>query len=793
MYVRTPLLLLLLVNSVVVVRTTPEIIADDDNNLILSVGNAKVCVSSDGDKKCISAETNDDSILKPLADRLESLIGGLREEFDKLSNSTSILVTQRVAKKTGKLEGTEKQVIQIGSMKSHDVVHVDLSVQGCLDTSVSAGIHATITANVPNTLASSSSSSWPKNQYSVKAFVMTANGEVRWQTPVFLSDISGGRIRLALSIDSLDTTCTSYTMITTSTLGDLATNTGAGVDDSPANVIEVQSLGQNTYSQEEIDVKFNSITAFPAAKIQSKDECLPSVQGKAAIADSVDGAKVFYICDGKQWVEMATASPGSTMNSPLSSCDALPQYISSRGYHYIQASSSVVLKYCQRDFNQTENKDHMIDYGGDGSSPDAAARNCESIKLYFPVLKPGLHYVIHNGKPVHTYCDADGAKGDGRSKERAAESCEAILQFYPENKNTGEVLKWVGDKQRYCVFQNDKATSIPRGLNSDDAGTSCKDMAAKYGDLATTPMKTGMYYVKGFSKPVYCMVEKCNVLQSKTANAYNPIPGCPSNNFVGLHVFFGNSAEDAAPSCAALFAFANDDEDYLFKFVQGKTKRQICVRGGGSRDASPKVPFYIDLKAFDTFSTSVVDPASKSTWGLIRVSGMTDENVTAWNFLKRGYMQTNDDIPIDETLTTAYWWKPVTIPTMPYRTLFRSYPSDHLAILLQGTTKLGYYSNQHHLFSDSGYVYPMDEWSFLIATHNGPKDTGITKFYVGGKDSAPKFVGQSKGTSATYKFWRIGLDSQPPGYVHRAMAFDSVMNEDQMLEVWSDTNPFKAQ
>ena len=130
---------------------------------------------------------------------------------------------------------------------------------------------------------------------------------------------------------------------------------------------------------------------------------------------------------------------------------------------------------------------------------------------------------------------------------------------------------------------------------------------------------------------------------------------------------------------------------------------------------------YTCLASGETYTTYGTDV------GIVRHNGVTAID------LNNGVLVTaNSGIVFGDTYTVAHWisWKQ---SASGWRTLFRTYPSDHVILVQQSDGDLGMFSNRDGGFYGSGSTITTDgSWQFIVATGEASSpgsSSGTTTFY----------------------------------------------------------------
>lgn len=224
----------------------------------------------------------------------------------------------------------------------------------------------------------------------------------------------------------------------------------------------------------------------------------------AVVHQAEDAAGVVMLCDGIMWAELSKVKLGGSGFHPAASCSVLAAEVraatgatlSDGIFHIGPGPGKSELRACLWDGGQP------VDGGGDGSTIELAGASCDSIARWFPFGEPGLKFVSHDGKPVHTYCEVDGtAAGNGASRDRAAEGCTELKSKYPTLEPG---LFWVGDNRIRCRAAAAGGGWVTTPLGEVDAVLdrieSCRQL-----QLDFPAMKAGPRFTVG-GGTIYCAI-----------------------------------------------------------------------------------------------------------------------------------------------------------------------------------------------------------------------------------------------------------------------------------------------
>eukprot|EP00039_Didymoeca_costata_P020376 m.341032 g.341032 ORF g.341032 m.341032 type:complete len:787 (+) comp19763_c0_seq1:137-2497(+) len=763
-------------------------------------GPASIKANDEGIQLNVKGEFQDACVNNEVTGKNVCVVSGIEDARTKIEEEAKERIKQddiimevikklRPTQATGKfsdiIDGT---VLPVGAVMPHDMMELSFLSKG-------SGLCPSLSLKATVAIYQDSSKT------SVRVMYMGAQVDIfDWEGPMFVYQNNGGRIHIAIDINSWANNAEDcfgdieYTLSVTSALNDIGDAETTIDAYTEAHNVDVGAAP----SEQRVDEKLASVRAF-VDMTEEKQPCTEAMAGTAALfLDSDSKIRHPVVCNGVEYVEVSTPQPGETKYTPAKTCNTA-MMVSGEvrpGMYWIgESGGDVAMRMCG-----TDEDGKIIDWGGNGQTAGDAGYSCETVANFFN-HKEGNVYVWHNGKAILTYCDKNGEmSGDGLSEERSATSCDDIKKIY---KTTGTSVRYVDGRQQMCNFAKSPAEAIPDGRTMETAGASCAAIATTYADASkfTTPMASGEYFVTPGPRKDFCHVELCSsLLKSVVRTQPQVVAACnkkPANTLVAFSVNQGSDPRNPVDSCDMLLYLMPNVNWIPNVHVTGATTATTCAR------SSHNIKPFVDINAAKilsqdtTFLSESPNANQRIRWTMYNgLSRGTHDNIPVFNFriwnsdvLQRsgGY---NYCIKT-RTTTQIYWFKPW--GTGRWRTLFRN-NNDHLALLHASTHKLGYYANRGGAFRDSGFTYPSNQWTFLAVVTSASSNShsvGKVSFYMGTEKVAPRKVGRDVDRNGYNScFYRFGWPGQSPGYVNRAMHFEAALTLAQITEEYEVTNPF---
>ena len=132
---------------------------------------------------------------------------------------------------------------------------------------------------------------------------------------------------------------------------------------------------------------------------------------------------------------------------------------------------------------------------------------------------------------------------------------------------------------------------------------------------------------------------------------------------------------------------------------------------------------------------------------------------------------------------TYVTWARVRTSSSSWRTLFRTYPSDHPILVQTGTDNLGFYDNNTASFIDSGYDVTSIEDVWVQYSVIGDSSSSI--FYINGTQVGTTAYGAGGNTH-----WAWGsIDGQPFGYVANMFYYNRKLSPSEIQQNYNFLSP----
>lgn len=132
---------------------------------------------------------------------------------------------------------------------------------------------------------------------------------------------------------------------------------------------------------------------------------------------------------------------------------------------------------------------------------------------------------------------------------------------------------------------------------------------------------------------------------------------------------------------------------------------------------------------------------------------------------------------------TYITWARIKTSSADYRTLFRTWPSDHPILVQVGNDNLGFWDNNTTAFADSGYDVTQIEDSWAQYTVVGDSSSSI--FYINGVQVGTVSYGAG---GNTHWAWG-GLGGQPFGYVANMYYYDRKLSLSEITSQYNTLSP----
>jgi hypothetical protein len=146
---------------------------------------------------------------------------------------------------------------------------------------------------------------------------------------------------------------------------------------------------------------------------------------------------------------------------------------------------------------------------------------------------------------------------------------------------------------------------------------------------------------------------------------------------------------------------------------------------------------------------------------------------------------------VSDEYTHVYWvwWRET---NAGWRSLFRGI-NDHCALVKDGTTELGFFSNRNgNAFYGPGGNIQTSDWTFLAVTGSRDSESadgsvGLSTFYMGTPSTAPTLTGSAPRVCSGTSYSRIAWPGQGGGKLAIALVYDRVLTVKEINSLYAET------